>query len=409
MQLLTEKVRYLVIPDVGNVSFNVQTSFLTISENFRYTYYFDNDGRFMGGFFDGITYKRGLDNTVLMKYFTEDQTKVRDFLSWGETRDLIDDVLRRVRRIREGLVDEGQEDVVLWLERILLWDFERLEAERAAFQTIYKPVSILPPDQYMAVVLQVTEGCSWNQCTFCTFYRGRKFRIKSAQECRQHAQQVKQFLGSSIHLRKSIFLADANALIIPQSRLIEILQVIHDEFPVEAPKAGYDYVLQGIYAFLDIFGAERKSCEQYRELRDYGVKRIYIGLETGDDELFRLLNKPGSPAECIEAVHTIKSAGIQVGIIMLAGAGGDSLSQQHVQHSVEAITAMQLGAGDIVYISPLVVSGEEEYSARMQKMGIRALQPAEVQQQVATIKTALRQPGSDRPRVTLYNIGDFVY
>jgi hypothetical protein len=405
-----DSVRDVVLPGIGRVYLNVQPHFLTISEELKDTYSFDSEGRFIMGFLDGINYKRGLEHAILKIAFSSDRrTKTRQFLTDDESRHIIDGVRARVGRIASTLPASEQADIRGWLARILAWDADRLRSERNTFQSIYRPISILPPDQYLSVVLQAAEGCSWNRCTFCTFYRDRRFRIKSPAEFRQHIGQIKAFFGGALGLRKSIFLADANALIIPQPRLIELLRIIHEEFPVGEPRAGEAYTLRGIYSFLDIFGAEQKSYEDYCELREYGVRRVYIGLETGDDEVFTLLNKPGSPRECIEAVQTIKAAGIDVGVILLAGAGGDRLAPQHVQHSLDALARMGLEAGDIIYLSPLIVSGEDEYSQRLREQGARPLERAEIMQQVDSIKAALKTTASPRPRVTLYNIEEFVY
>lgn len=399
--------RTLFIPAMGEVYFNPQKFFLNISEELRCTYSFDTEGRFMTGFFDGINYRRGLKNDILMKYFADSRFKTRRMLSHEENQRLVDDVLSRVQRIHAYA--QHEDDLAFWLEAILAWSYHRLQAERETFHSIYRPISILPPDQYLSVVLQAAEGCSWNQCTFCTFYRDRKFRIKSPPIFRQHVQQVKQFLGRSIGLRKSIFLADANALIIPQRRLIELLKIVHDEFPIGRPRPGFDYVLKGIYAFLDIVGAEHKTLADYQELRGYGVKRIYIGLETGDDELFRLLNKPGSPGECLEVVRTIKAAGINVGVILLAGAGGERFSRQHVRNTLQALAGMPLGTGDIVYISPLVATDTDEYSMQMRDLGIRALNREEIMRQVATLKAGVKPVQCAGPKVALYHIEEFIY
>lgn len=414
----------LYIPNLGTVCFNRHPFYLTISEEFRSTYSFDADGRFLMGFINNLNYYRGLENDIMVKYFAEDRTKIRRYLAVDEKQVLIHDVQSRISAIRDGMQQsstEGDSHVDMetlrrWLDAILTWDFARLEAQRDTFQSIYKPITILPPDHYFSVVLQAAEGCTWNNCTFCTFYRDRRFRIKAPDEFRHHVRQVKHFFGNAIGLRKSLFLADANALIIPQPRLRELLTIIHEEFPIgdtDGPHRAYgngsSSTLHGIYSFLDIFGAEKKSSEQYRELRDYGVRRIYIGLETGDEDLFKLLNKPGSPQECAEAVENIKAAGIDVGVIILAGAGGDRYYQQHVRHSVEAIAAMPLDVGDIVYISPLVVSDDDDYSRQMRQLGICTLNPSEVMMQVDIMKSELKMSRPDRPRVTLYNIEEFLY
>jgi hypothetical protein len=407
----TNDLRTLQVPQLGEVYFNMHHAYFTISEAFRSTYSFDADGRFLMGFINGLNYYRGLENVIMMKYFTEERRKVRRALATDEKHALLADVLARVAAIRAHLPPDMPQRICHWLDAILTWDFARLEAERERFNAIYKPITILPPDHYFAVVLQAAEGCSWNECTFCDFYRDRRFRIKSPAEFRQHVQQVKQFFGKAIALRKSLFLADANALIIPQARLLDLLQIIHEEFPIDVSRRGYggDYALQGIYSFLDIFGAEKKTRQQYEELRDYGVRRIYIGLETGDDALFALLNKPGSPHECVEAVETIKAAGIDVGVIILAGAGGDRYYQQHVRNSIAAITHMPLDSGDIVYLSPLVVREEDAYAQQARALGLRILTPDEVMIQVDIIKAELKMSRPDRPRVTLYNIEEFLY
>jgi len=410
MEVVGENVVKFFIPDLGDVYFNLQRYSTTISEGHRFIYYFDADGRFMGGFFDGISYRRGLDNRLMKKFFDEDKFKVKVFVDESEKRNVIEDVLNRVLRIKMALNDDDDaRDVINRLEKILEWDYEKLEKEKFKFLSVYKPISILPPDQYLSVVLQAAEGCSWNRCTFCSFYQDRKFRIKSPDEFLEHIKRVKEFFGRSIGLRKSIFLGDANALIIPQKRLIELLKIVHDEFPIGQGKEGFDYVFDGIYSFLDIFGGERKRIDEYIDLRDLQVRRIYIGLETGDEDLFKYLNKPGSPGECVEVVGTIKDAGINVGVIILAGAGGKKFYDRHVKNTIETILKMPLGNGDIVYISPLVLDEADEYVKIMEEIGSRTLNKFEIAQQIQEIKEGLKGLNKLGTRVTLYDIQEFIY
>jgi radical SAM superfamily enzyme YgiQ (UPF0313 family) len=82
----------------------------------------------------------------------------------------------------------------------------------------------------LTLVLQLTLGCHWNRCTFCDFYKAVHFHIKSMEEFEQHIHAVKRFVGNAIHLRRSIFLGDANALILPQSRLMRVFDQINQEF-----------------------------------------------------------------------------------------------------------------------------------------------------------------------------------
>lgn len=394
----------LTTPDQRTLYFNAQRHFLTISEDLRANYSFDREGRFLGSFLNGINYRRGLRGDIIMKHAVATAAKVRRMLAPDERRSLVEAVLARVEAIREVPLPAQNGEVRDWLDRALSWDVARLEAERGAFQSIYKPISILPPDQYLALVLQAAEGCSWNRCSFCTFYRDRKFRIKAPAEFRRHVQQIKTFLGRGMGLRKSIFLGDANALIVPQPRLCELLQIVHEEFVIGDPGG-----LKGIYAFLDIFGAEQKSVADYRELRDAQVRRVYIGLESGDETVFRLLNKPGSPAACVEAVRAIKEAGINVGIILLAGAGGTRLAAQHVAQSLNVLAAMGLGDGDIIYVSPLIVPSDGPYAEQLRAVGSQVLDEAAITAQLAQIKVEAKATVGEGAKVALYHIEEFIY
>lgn len=413
---------HLPLPDGGQLLFSIKPSSITISEDYHTTYTFDREGRLIGAFVDGMNYHRSLDNKVMKKYRSQSHgERVRVLLSSRQTRTFFEQTFERMQAVRHQLrgQEESYQSVVQWLDTILAWDFTSLEAQRTTFQSIYCPVGILPPDQYLSVVVQATEGCSWNKCSFCTFYHGRRFRIKTPETLRQHCRDVKAFFGRSIQLRKSLFLADANAIAIPQRRLLDLLNIVHDEFPIGSPKSqnnknnenNESYTLDGIYSFLDIFGAEKKSIADYRELRDALVKRVYIGLETGDPSLFSLLNKPGSPQECVEVVRTIKEGGIGVGIIILAGVGGREMASNHLEHSIATIKQMNLDRNDIVYVSPLVVSGESDYTKQMNELGIHPLTMPEMQEQIQLVKAAWQSPTypSPHPRVTLYDIQEFMY
>ena len=386
-------------PDLGSIYINVQPWVLTISDNLHATFSFDCEGRTLGCFLDGGNYRFGLSGDILLKIAASPPApKLRRLLSDAEAARLRATVYARVVRIVAGITHALSDDVRGWLALILEWDEDRALVNRRMFQSTYLPISIVPPDQYRALVLQMTEGCSWNRCTFCSFYRDRRFRIKSPAVLQHHIQQVKALLGRGIGMRRSIFLGDANALIVPQQRLRELLQVVRDELPA-----------QDMYAFLDIFGAEQKTTDEYAELRTYGVRRVYSGLESGDEAVFNLLNKPGSPQQCVTTIERIKAAGIQVGIILLAGVGGASLAPQHVAQSLAALAAMGLDAGDLVYISPLIVSDDSGYAHRAHELGIVPLSPSALDSQMDDLKAGARTATQGHPRVALYHIEEWLY
>ncbi len=394
----------ITTPQTGNIYINAQPWSLTLSDNLRATFVFDREGRPVSCFLNGCNYRFGLSGLVLMKVSRPGVLKLRRLLADDESAHLRASVREHVTRIADGIAEAVPQEVRAWLEQILAWDEARARADRERFLRIYRPISIVPPDQYRALVLQVTEGCSWNRCSFCSFYRDRRFRIKTAAALREHIHQVKEFLGRGISMRRTIFLGDANALIVPQPRLRELFAVIREEFP-----GGEEGPSPDLYAFLDIFGAVQKSCQQYAELRDQGLRRVYIGLESGDEAVFRLLNKPGTPQQGVETVAQLKAVGLQVGIILLAGAGGADLSRRHVARSLAALSAMELDGGDLVYISPLITPDDSDYTRRARTLGLAPLSTDELAAQLEELKTGARAATGGRPRVALYHIEEWLY
>jgi hypothetical protein len=391
-------------PALGAIQLNVQPWSLTIGDNLRATFVVDREGRPVSCFLDGRNYRFGLSGAILVKAIIPGAPKLRRLLAPAEGDELRVVFRGHLARIAAGLAATLDDETRGRLALALDWDDTRVAADQAQFQRIYKPISIVPPDQYRAVVLQVTEGCSWNRCTFCSFYRDRSFRVKTPTQLREHIRQIKALLGRGLGLRRSIFLGDANALIVPQSRLLELLEVIHEELPGGGPGQP-----EGLYAFLDIFGAEQKSEAQYAELRARGVQRVYIGLESGDEEVFRLLNKPGSPQQCVTTVARIKAAGLHVGIIVLAGPGGATLAERHVAGSLAAIAAMGLGAGDLVYLSPLIAPDDGEYTRQARALGLTPLGAPALDAQLEELRRGARGATGGRAQAALYHIEEWLY
>ncbi len=356
------------------------------------SYSFDRAGRLIGAFVGGRNYRRGLDNRVLQKWAVGGVRQRR----W-----LTDDEARAFLEATYRLADAAAVGGDPRLDVLRGWDWGRLQADAARFAQVYRPVSILPPDQYLALVLQATEGCSYNRCAFCDFYRDRPFRIKSDEELRAHVAAVRTFFGPAIALRKSLFLADANALVAPMSRLRGWLDVIAAERIL--PQAG-------IYSFMDAFDVGRKTAAEWAELAGRGLRRVYIGMESGSDDLLRFVRKPGTVANVIEAVALLKAAGVAVSVIVMTGIGGDRLAESHTYGTITALNAMPLAAGDIVYFSPFVDHAGSEYGRLAVAAGIRPLSDAEIARQEAAIRAGLRfRDPAHAPQCSKYDIREFIY
>lgn len=366
-------------------------------EEEQFSFTFDPLGRLHGAFYQGRNYRRSLDNRVLAKWpAAEKGQKERRWLAREEARGLVQ-VAQGLAGQMAAAAADAPPAVAAALASLARWDWAALEADRRRFQQIYTPVGILPPDQYLALVVQATHGCSHNACTFCTFYQDIPFRIKTPEQFRQHVADVLDFFGPAVAMRRSIFLADANALVIPMPRLRALLQGLQ---PAALPR----------FAFIDAFHVERKSVADWQELRADGLARVTIGMESGHDPLLRWLNKPGDASDVLDAVTRLKAAGLQTSVIVLLGAGGDRYAQGHVADTVALLNAMPLGRGDLIYFSDFVPQADAPYAGLAAAAGIETLPAAALRGQENAIRAGfVAQNPARPPQFARYDIGEFVY
>lgn len=368
---------------------------------------YDLAGRLWTAFLDGVAYRRGLDGKMVAKRRLPGEARERRWLSRDEAL-VIEDRARRQMADLYAAIQSGAAHLNTLLpptggaafERAIAFDAARSQADVERYAQVYQPVGILPPDQYMAVVLQATEGCSFNTCTFCSFYKERPFRIKRPDEFRVHAAAVRDFLGGGLSLRRTIFLGDANALVVPMPKLMPLVDAVHEVFDVAA--------LGGLYAFLDGFSGEKKTVSDYRVLAHKGLTRVYVGLESGSDDLLAFLKKPGQAADSVQAVRAMKAAGVAVGVIVLLGAGGQTYAEAHVRATIRAVNDMGLDGDDILYFSELVVDDELPYARAAYEAGLTPLHQPERIAQGEMIEDGLCFSG-ESPQISRYDIREFIY
>jgi radical SAM superfamily enzyme YgiQ (UPF0313 family) len=172
--------------------------------------------------------------------------------------------------------------------------------------------------------LQVTVGCSHNKCTFCPSFKDKRFRIKSREEIIEDLEYASRKIG---HVDK-LFLCDGDALIIPQKRLLEILDAIRIHLP------GISRI--GTYA--NAKSILRKSVEEMRELRERGLGIIYLGIETGNEELLKKICKGATYEQIVEAGRKVNEAGITLSVTVLLGIGGVEKSMEHAHDTARILT-----------------------------------------------------------------------
>jgi radical SAM superfamily enzyme YgiQ (UPF0313 family) len=189
----------------------------------------------------------------------------------------------------------------------------------------YEGMIYRPPSEADSLILQVAVGCSYNRCTFCHSFQGKSFRIKSFDEIRE---DIDEAAGYGAIPR--VFLADGDALIIPQPDLVRILNYLKLRI------RGLERV--GIYANAgDIL---KKSTEELKELKSLGLGIIYLGLESGNPEVLKRIKKNASAGQMIRAAKRVREAGILLSVTVLLGIGGVELSQAHAEDTGKVLSQM---------------------------------------------------------------------
>ena len=354
---------------------------------------FDLEGRPISWYWRDRVFKRSLASEV----FARERIAGRRHY-WRLSRDEAAAQFTWINRALEAVpIDPTDADLVSRVDRIRSWSPERLLDERTRFDAAYRPITILPPDQYLSIVLQASFGCSWNRCTFCNFYQDRPFDVREAEDFREHCDKVRGLLGQGQALRKRIFLADGNALTLSNRRLLPLAGLARGAFPGRS-----------LYGFIDVFTGERKSIEEWDELRRAGLRRVYVGLETGDDRLLGWLNKPGGSEDALEFVERLKSAGLRVSIIIMVGIGGQRFAVEHVRRTLGLTARLVLDDRDVVYLSLFLDPGGSAYAERAAREGVVSLERAELDAQFTELRDGIRQL-LPRTRVARYDLREFIY
>jgi len=182
-----------------------------------------------------------------------------------------------------------------------------------------------PPSEANSLILQVAVGCSYNRCTFCHSFQGKEFRIKSFEEIKEDIDEVSVYGPIP-----RVFLADGDALIIPQKDLVRILEYL------KLKLRGLERV--GIYAnAVDVL---KKTPEELKELRRLGLGILYLGLESGNAEVLRRIKKNATAEQMVRAGKRVKESGILLSITVLLGIGGVELSQAHAEDTGKILSEM---------------------------------------------------------------------
>jgi radical SAM superfamily enzyme YgiQ (UPF0313 family) len=373
--------------------FSVKPRSTAVSPDRGTVFAFDREGRPLSWFWQDRVFKRSLASEVFARKRVDGR---RQYWRLTETK-AAGQFAEIARALDTAPVDPSNAELVARLDRIRSWTPERLLAERARFDTTYRPITILPPDQYLSIVLQASFGCSWNRCTFCNFYQDRPFSVREPDEFGKHCEEVRNLLGDGHSLRRRVFLADGNALTLSNRRLLPLAGLARKAFPG-----------RGLYGFVDVFTGEKKSAADWDELRRAGLRRVYVGVETGCDPLLGWLNKPGTSEDAHEFVERLKTAGILVSVIFMAGIGGTRFAAEHTRQTLDLAGRLALDSKDVVYLSPFRVEDRTAYAERAAQDGVGTLDETSIEAQYTELRDGIRKV-LPHTRVARYDIREFIY
>ena len=225
----------------------------------------------------------------------------------------------------------------------------------------YEGVVYRPPSEVHSLIIQVTIGCSHNGCSFCGMYSEKKFRIRDLKDIMEDLEQAKLTYG----IVKKIFLADGDALVLETNKLKSILLKIRELFP-ECERVG-------------IYGTPndilKKSLDELRELKGFGIGIVYLGVESGSNEILKSINKGVTNQEMHAAGQKIKESGIKLSVTLISGIGGKAKIAEHAVESAKLISAIN---PDYVGLLTLMLENGTPIYEDAQKGIFQVLTPKEI-------------------------------
>ncbi|MBW2544247.1 MAG: radical SAM protein [Deltaproteobacteria bacterium] len=267
---------------------------------------------------------------------------------------------------------------------------------------------IRPPSEAKSLLIRVTRNCPWNKCAFCHTYRGKKFEMRSVEEVKGDIQEASDIADQvrEISLKlgqggavtrsvidrvygsdaiysdsfrqiaawlyfggESVFLQDADSIIIKTGNLVEILSFIREKFPF----------VSRITSYCRSHTARRKSIEELRMLRDAGLTRIHIGLESGSDPVLKFIKKGVTAADHIEGGQKIVESGISLSEYIIPGLGGDRWSREHALETARVINEIN---PDYIRLRSLQVRRGTDLYRMMKDGGFRPLGDEDVVREI---------------------------
>ena len=234
-----------------------------------------------------------------------------------------------------------------------------------------------PPSEAYSLIVQVTYGCSHNTCAFCGMYKEKRFALRPLAEVLEDFHLARQYYRNV----GRIFLADGDALIRKVSDLVTILDTIRELFPE----------CERVSSYASPTSLQIRTDEELQLLRDKGLTLLDMGLESGCDDVLKLMRKGHTSAEIVECGQKVKHNGIGLSVTAITGLGGPELMEAHAVDTAKALNAMN---PEYIGILTLVVEDGTPLRDWVREGKFHLLTPAQALQETKLMVESFDSPGS---------------
>ena len=191
-----------------------------------------------------------------------------------------------------------------------------------------------PPAEANSIIIQVALGCSFNKCAFCSMYETKRFRVRDMEDIKRDIRDMSVYEDA-----RRVFLADGDALACDTLFILEILEYLKQRFPK----------LQRVSSYASPYNLLEKTQEELNLLRENGLTLVYYGIESGNHELLKYINKPMRPSKMVEGLNKATKANMKISATVILGLGGKKLSKQHIEDTAKLVNECE----HINYLSTL--------------------------------------------------------
>lgn len=225
-----------------------------------------------------------------------------------------------------------------------------------------------PPSEANSLIIQATLGCSHNKCSFCSMYKGKKFTIKPLEQIKE---EILEFRKIYTYVQR-IFIADGDALIIPMNDLRELLKFIKNTFK-ECTR---------VTMYASPKSIRLKTIDELRELKNLGLEMVYMGIESGSEEILKDINKGATRDEIIQAGKKIKESDIKLSATIISGIGGKEKTNLHAKDTGSIISIIK---PDYVGVLSLMIEKNTEIEEKVKNGELEILSSFEILKEIKEI------------------------